>query len=71
VGVTTFLQLPRLAQALDAMPPARVVRLKVWALVYMDHSCAELVSDWIRRRSASGDRVEVNHGSAMRYESIL
>lgn len=68
--MVTFLQLPRLARALDAVPPAPVVHLKVWAPASMDHTCAELLADWMKRRSTSGARAEVDRRSAARHERL-
>jgi MFS superfamily sulfate permease-like transporter len=62
-GGATFLTLPRLSDSLDAVPAASRVRLDVTKLKAMDHTCAELLKDWLARRRASGNAVEL-HGAS-------
>ena len=58
-GTATFVQLPRLSDALDRAPADRPVTVDVSRLAAVDHSCAELFRDWLARRRASGGSVEV------------
>ena len=62
-GGATFLTLPRLSDTLDAVPTTGVVRLDVSRLRAMDHTCAELLKEWLVRRRASGFAVEL-HGAS-------
>ncbi|MDB5687189.1 MAG: Carbonate dehydratase, partial [Rhizorhabdus sp.] len=58
-GTATFLSLPKLSAALDATPTGNRVRLDVRRLAYVDHTCAEMLSEWLQRRRASGDTIEL------------
>ena len=62
-GGATFITLPRLSDTLDAVPTTGVVRLDVSRLRAMDHTCAELLKEWLVRRRASGFAVEL-HGAS-------
>lgn len=57
-GAATFLTLPKLSSRLDAIPAAKSVRLDVQKLSHIDHSCAELLREWLERRRKAGTRVE-------------
>lgn len=59
-GGATFVSLPKLSDTLDAVPARSAVRLDVSRLAALDHTCAELIKDWLSRRRAAGDRVELN-----------
>lgn len=59
VGGATFLSLPRLSDALDAVPNGAPVQLDVTGLRSVDHTCAELLKDWLARRRAAGGEVDV------------
>lgn len=63
-GVATFVQLPGLARALEAVPPAEVVHVKAGALSHVDHTCAEMLADWVRRRRAGGSRLLLDRRSS-------
>jgi MFS superfamily sulfate permease-like transporter len=69
-GVATFLQLPGLAQALEAVPAAEVLYLKTGALSHMDHACAEMLVEWIRRRRAAGSRLVLDRRLAARHDGL-
>ena len=53
-GSATFLQLPRLASALDEVPPERELHVHIDRLDHIDHACLELLSSWSRRRESEG-----------------
>lgn len=53
-GSATFLQLPRLARALDDVPLDRELHVHIDRLDHIDHACLELLSGWKRRRESSG-----------------
>jgi MFS superfamily sulfate permease-like transporter len=59
-GAATFLGLPRLNRVLDAAPADRPVRLDLDAVPAIDHSCAEMLRDWVQRRRARGAKVELS-----------
>jgi MFS superfamily sulfate permease-like transporter len=56
-GTATFVQLPRLSDALDRAPAGKSVTIDVRDLAAVDHSCAELLREWLARRRASGASV--------------
>jgi MFS superfamily sulfate permease-like transporter len=56
-GTATFVQLPRLSDALDRAPAGKPVTIDVRNLAAVDHSCAELLREWLARRRASGASV--------------
>ncbi|MEG3175919.1 SulP family inorganic anion transporter [Sphingomonas sp. RB3P16] len=58
-GAATFLTLPKLSGALDAVPDGAPMRLDMTKLSSADHTCAELLKDWLARRRAAGGEVEV------------
>lgn len=53
-GSATFLQLPRLASALDEVPPERELHVHIDRLDHIDHACLQLLSSWSRRRESEG-----------------
>lgn len=59
-GAVTFLALPRLAKLLDAIPDRRDVSLDLRKVPAIDHSCAEMLGEWIRRRRSGGTRIDVD-----------
>lgn len=63
-GAATFVQLPKLSKVLDALPSGRAVRLKLSHLAHIDHTCAELIRDWLARRRASGGLIEIDSPNA-------
>jgi MFS superfamily sulfate permease-like transporter len=58
-GAATFVALPKLSDALEKLPGSGPVRLDLRDCSAVDHSCAELLKDWLQRRRARGDRVEL------------
>ncbi len=56
-GTATFVQLPRLSDALDRAPADKPVTIDVSDLAAVDHSCAELFREWLARRRAIGASV--------------
>ena len=58
-GAATFVTLPHLSGSLDAVPAGAAVRLDVTRLSAADHTCTELLKDWLQRRRAGGGAVEV------------
>lgn len=58
VGHATFLRLPKLLDALEALPRDRVVRLDLAGLRHVDHACAAALEGWGDLRSAGTVRGE-------------
>ena len=53
-GSATFLQLPRLAKALESVPDDRELHVHIDELDHIDHACLELLSSWDTRRASAG-----------------
>jgi ABC-type transporter Mla MlaB component len=51
--------LPRLTKVLDHLPAAGSIRLDVAGLDKVDHTCAEVLADWIQRKRRAGVRLEL------------
>ena len=58
-GAATFVTLPKLTAALDAMPAGRPLRIDLWGVSAIDHSTAEMLRDWLRRRREQGVPVKL------------
>ena len=53
-GAATFVQLPKLEDALGTIPRDKPVTIDCGQLSGLDHSCAELLRDWVERRKKHG-----------------
>ncbi|WP_313534555.1 SulP family inorganic anion transporter [Sphingomonas sp.] len=62
-GSATFITLPKLSDRLESVPGGTSVLLDVSRLDAVDHSCAELLKDWLQRRRAGGSPVDVQGAS--------
>jgi MFS superfamily sulfate permease-like transporter len=58
-GAATFLSLPKLSKVLDETPTDRPLRLNLRHLSGIDHTCSEMLSEWLQRRRGAGSPVEV------------
>ncbi|RYG68550.1 SulP family inorganic anion transporter, partial [bacterium] len=58
-GRATFIRLPRLTKVLDAVPSGGRIRLDVTGLERLDHTCAEVLTDWLQRKRKAGARIEL------------
>lgn len=61
-GAATFVQLPRITKALESMPNEGVIHLDTRRLSCLDHTCAEVIDEWLRAKRKAGARVEVTPG---------
>ncbi|MGW1892001.1 SulP family inorganic anion transporter [Streptomyces sp. NPDC002004] len=52
-GNATFLRLPKLLDALEALPDDRAVRLELGGLRHVDHACAAALDRWIAGREGA------------------
>jgi len=57
MGVATFVSLPRLATALEQVPPAVPVHVQVDSLRHIDHACLHLLQSWKNIHEANGGQV--------------
>lgn len=58
-GSATCKDVPALLTALEGLPANRNIRLTGRDLGYLDHTCAETISDWVKRESRTGRLVEI------------
>lgn len=59
-GAVTFLALPKLSKMLDAIPDRPTINLNLRNVPAIDHSCAEMLSEWIQRRRSGGTQVNLD-----------
>ncbi|MER5871641.1 SulP family inorganic anion transporter [Streptomyces sp. NPDC002044] len=59
VGNASFLRLPKLLDALDALPHGPPVRLDLGGLRHLDHACLTALEGWERKRAPLPGREEV------------
>jgi MFS superfamily sulfate permease-like transporter len=57
MGIATFIGLPRLATALEQIPPGTEVRLQFDSLRHIDHACLNLLESWKRLHEHHGGEV--------------
>lgn len=62
-GRATFVQLPRLTKLLEQLPDGGVIRLDASKLKTLDHTCAEVLRDWLAQKDRAGARVELQAGA--------
>lgn len=58
-GTATFLSLPKLSAKLESLPTVGPIVLNVERLAHIDHTCAEMVREWVDRRRNAGGPVEL------------
>lgn len=58
-GAATFVQLPKIAKVLDAVPNSGRVKLDTRGLTSLDHTVAEALSDWLKGKARAGVHVEL------------
>ncbi|AHL73655.1 SulP family inorganic anion transporter [Stutzerimonas stutzeri] len=56
-GAATFLKVPQLARALEAVPQGAWLYVPMEHLRYIDHACMELLEEWHRSHQAKGARL--------------
>lgn len=61
-GAATFVQLPRITRALEKVPDGGVLRLDTQRLSCLDHTCAEVIDEWLKAKRRAGTTVEVSPG---------
>ncbi len=59
-GAATFVSLPKLNAALDAVPEGKAVMLDMERVDAVDHTSAEMLGEWLQRKRRSGLRVDVS-----------
>jgi MFS superfamily sulfate permease-like transporter len=61
IGSATFLSLPRLARALDAVPAGWELHVELDELLFIDHSCLHLLTEWEKQHRSTGGRLTLDH----------
>jgi MFS superfamily sulfate permease-like transporter len=56
-GSATFIALPKLAKALEAVPGGVELHLHFEKLAYIDHACLELIHNWRQQHEETGNTV--------------
>ena len=69
-GKATFLSVPKLARSLETAEGAPAVHLDVSALHHADHTCVEMIREWLQRRRRSGGAVTVEAAPARLAEAL-
>ncbi len=69
-GSATFVQIPRLTKALETLPAEGPLRLTLARLSHIDHTCAEMIKDWIARHRAAGRDVSIDPDGASRHHAL-
>ncbi|MGB0679077.1 MAG: SulP family inorganic anion transporter [Polyangiales bacterium] len=59
-GAATFVQLPKLAQALERIPPGVEAHLHFEHLDYVDHACLDLIRNWEKTHREQGGEAIVD-----------
>jgi MFS superfamily sulfate permease-like transporter len=59
-GAATFVRLPRLAAALETVPPNTELHVHFEELTYIDHACLDLLLNWEKQHEATGGRLVVD-----------
>lgn len=61
-GAATFISMPKIADALEQVPPNTELHVSLDDLDYVDHSCLELIMDWEKRHQSVGGTLVVDWG---------
>ncbi|MGE3151430.1 MAG: SulP family inorganic anion transporter [Nitrospiraceae bacterium] len=74
-GVATFVGLPKLASALEIIPPHADVVIRTDSLAHIDHACLNLLENWRNLHQATGGHVwidwdQLRHQSGTRSPTV-
>lgn len=59
-GAATFMQLPKLAAALEQVPPNTNLHVHFEDLTYIDHACLDLLINWEKQHEATGGTLDID-----------
>ncbi len=59
-GAATVVRLPRLAAALERVPPSAELHVHLDALDYIDHACIDLLMNWEKQHMATGGQLSID-----------
>ena len=62
-GSATFVRLPKLAAALEKVPPSTELHVEFAELDYIDHACLDLLINWEKQHETTGGRLVIDWGS--------
>jgi len=62
-GCCTFLNLPKVAEFLESIPPELDVHLHVDELDMIDHACLNLIDHWEQQREGAGGQLHIDWGA--------
>jgi MFS superfamily sulfate permease-like transporter len=69
-GAATFIRLPKLADALEQIPPGVETHIHFDGLNYIDHACLDTLANWEKQRTEKGSLVIVEWDELMsKYHS--
>jgi MFS superfamily sulfate permease-like transporter len=60
MGIATFVSLPKLATALEEIPPGVTVDVRVESLRHIDHACLDLLESWVKLHEQKRGRVHID-----------
>lgn len=60
LGSATFLRLPRLASALEGVPPDTELHVDFANMDYIDHACLDLLMSWARQHESAGGTLVID-----------
>jgi MFS superfamily sulfate permease-like transporter len=59
-GAATFIRLPKLAAALESVPPSTELHVHFEQLRHIDHACLDLLINWEKQHEASGGSLVID-----------
>ena len=59
-GAATFIRLPKLAAALEQVPPSTELHVHFENLQYVDHACLDLLVNWEKQHEATGGQLVID-----------
>jgi MFS superfamily sulfate permease-like transporter len=65
-GSATFIRIPLIAATLESIPEGSTVHVRTDNLHYIDHSCLDLMQDWIKTSASKNLRIVVEPDSLER-----
>lgn len=77
-GAATFIRLPKLAEAIEAVPPASELHVHIEGLSYIDDACLQLLMNWQKQHEALGGSLAIDwdsltakvHGPAVQHPAL-
>jgi MFS superfamily sulfate permease-like transporter len=61
-GAVTFLRLPKLADAIENLPPNCELNVDVSRVDYIDHACLDLLMNWQQQHEDQGGKLVIDWG---------